>query len=57
MGDVLHFRGATTDFEQTIESMEIDHAPVEAAEPGDEVAIKVKERVREGDEVYRVRPD
>lgn len=53
-GDLLHFKGHTTDFRQEISSMEVDHRPVERAGPGDEVAVKVQERVREGDEVYRV---
>lgn len=54
VGDVLRFEGHTTDFQQAITSMEVDHQPVELAGPGDEVAVKVEERVREGDEVYRV---
>lgn len=54
VGDTLHFRGATTDFRQAIRSMEIDHEKVETAGPGDEVAVKVTERVRDGDEVFRV---
>lgn len=54
VGDTLHFRGATTDFRQAISSMEIDHEKVETAGPGDEVAVKVTERVRDGDEVFRV---
>lgn len=53
-GETLHFRGATTDFQQEIASMEIDHEKVESAGPGDEVAVKVKQRVRDGDEVFRV---
>lgn len=54
LGDELHFSGHTTDFRQSISSMEVDHQPVEVAGPGDEVAVKVEQRVREGDEVYRV---
>jgi len=54
VGETLHFRGATTDFQQEIASMEIDHEKVESAGPGDEVAVKLKQRVRDGDEVYRV---
>ena len=54
VGDVLRFSGHTTDFQQPITSMEVDHQSVELAGPGDEVAVKVEERVREGDEVYRV---
>ena len=54
VGDTVTFRGATTDFRQEIASMEVDHQPVEAAFDGDEVAVRVEERVREGDEVFRV---
>ena len=54
VGDLLHFRGRTTDFEQTVSSMQIDHEPVEEAGPGSAVGIKVDERVREGDEIYKV---
>lgn len=54
LGDVLHFRGHTTDFRQPITSMEVDHESVQVAGPGDEVAVRVDQRVREGDEVYRV---
>ncbi len=57
VGDVLRFRGHTTDFEQQITSMQVEHAPVDEGAAGSEVAIKVKERVRAGDEVYRVTPD
>lgn len=57
VGDVLHFRGRTTDFEQPISSMEVEHGPVEEAGAGTEVAVKVRERVRQGDEVFRVTPD
>lgn len=56
IGDVLRFRGHTTDFEQQITSMEIEHGGVDQATPGDEVAIKVDDRVRRGDDVYRVTP-
>jgi putative protease len=54
VGDVLHFRGRTTDFEQKLNSMQVDHAPVETAAAGSEVALKVDVRVRQGDEVFRV---
>ncbi len=53
-GKSLHFLGATTDFEQTVNSMQYDHKPVEKAKKGQEVGIKVKKKVREGDEVYGV---
>lgn len=54
VGDVVRFRGHTTDFQQEVGSMEVEHESVETAEPGTEIAVKVERRVREGDEVYRV---
>lgn len=54
VGDTVRFEGHTTDFRQQIESMEIEHETVDAADAGDEVAVKVGDRVREGDAVYRV---
>lgn len=54
VGDKLHFRGHTTDFVQLVDSMQIEHQPVAEA-PGDsDIGIKVKDRVREHDIVYRV---
>lgn len=53
-GDVLKYQGHTTDFEETISSMEVDNEPVQEAKAGDLVGIQVKERVREGDKVYKV---
>jgi len=54
IGDKIHIKGATTNFEQTVESMEINRQKIEEAKPGDEVGIKVIDRVREGDKVYKV---
>lgn len=54
VGDRIHFKGATTDFEQTIESMEIDHEQVEEAGSGDKIGVKVEQRVRGGDEAFKV---
>lgn len=54
VGEKVHFTGATTDFEQQIDSMEIDREKVEEAGPGDKIGVKVDERVREGDEVLKV---
>ena len=51
-GTRLHFKGATTDFEEIARSMQYDHQDVETAKKGQEVGIKVKERVREGDKVF-----
>ena len=56
LGDTLHVRGHTADFQQEVASMEIEHAHVEPAASGAEVGIEVRERVREGDQVFRVNP-
>jgi len=52
IGTRLYFKGATTDFVQTLESMQFDHQPITIAKPNAQVGIKVSKRVREGDEVY-----
>ena len=54
MGDSLRFKGVTTDFEQKIESMQIDRVPVQSAKAGQSVGIKVKERVRQHDKVFLI---
>lgn len=54
VGDSIKIEGATTEFEQTVPQMEIDHEKVEEAGAGDEVGIKVNEKVREGDEVFLI---
>ncbi|HDD57648.1 MAG: hypothetical protein J7K13_03500 [Thermoplasmata archaeon] len=54
VGDTIHFVGSTTDFTQKVDRMEINRQPIEIAKPGDEIGIKVKERVREKDIVYKV---
>ena len=51
-GTAVRFQGHTTNFEQTIASLEYDHKPVPKAPSGKEVGMKVDERVREGDEVF-----
>ena len=54
IGDEIKIVGGDdTDFTQQIKAMEIDHEEVEEVEPGQEVGIKVKEKVRDGYEVYR----
>ncbi|MBU0624418.1 MAG: translation elongation factor-like protein [Candidatus Thermoplasmatota archaeon] len=54
VGDSVRFKGATTDFDQVIESMEIDRKPVPSASAGQSVGIKVRERVRPHDRVYKL---
>ena len=53
-GDRIHIKGHTTDMELTVTSMEINNVKVEQAKAGDAVGIKVTDRVRRGDIVYKV---
>jgi len=53
-GDILRYNGHTTDFTEEISSMEIDNQVVDEVKVGDLVGVKVKERVRENDTVYKV---
>ena len=54
VGDTIHIVGAHTDFQQPVDRMEIERNPVEVAKVGDAIGIKVKDRVREHDIVYKV---
>ena len=54
VGDTIHIVGAHTDFQQKVDGMEIDRKPIETAKPGDAIGIKVEDRVREHDVVYKV---
>ncbi len=54
VGDKIHIKGATTDFEQIVESMQIEKQNVEVAKKGDKIGIKVKEKVRPKDKVYKI---
>ena len=54
IGDMLKYKGHTTDFTEEITSMEIDNQAVTEAKVGELVGVKVKERVRENDKVYKV---
>ena len=57
VGDTIHFLGHTTDFSQKINSMQIEHDSVQTAKAGDNVGIKVSDRVRTHDHVYKVVED
>jgi putative protease len=57
VGDTLHFLGHTTDAESTVNSMQIEHTAVTEAKKGDSVGVKVPEKVREGDKVYKIVAD
>jgi putative protease len=53
IGDRILIKGATTDIEQAVESMQIEHEKIETAEAGQSIGLKVEERVRENDIVYK----
>lgn len=53
VGDTIIIRGATTELEQELESMQIEHQDINEAEGGQAVAVRVKEKVRPGDVVYK----
>jgi translation elongation factor EF-1alpha len=54
VGDTIRIKGHTTDMELEVASMQIEHDQVEQAKKGDKIGIKVGDRVRAGDHVYRV---
>ena len=53
-GDRIHILGHTTDLEQVIESMQIEHEQIAEAKAGDSIGLKVNGRCRDGDVVYKV---
>lgn len=54
VGDTIHIKGHTTDIQQVVESMQIDRVDVQEAGPGQSVGVKVLDRCRRGDHVYKV---
>jgi len=52
-GDLIHIKGPSDDFHQTVGSMEIDHEKITDADKGDDIGIKVNQRAHPGDSVYR----
>ena len=53
-GETIHIVGHGADFEQAVESMQVEHENVETAKKGDSVGLKVDEEVKPGTEVYKV---
>ena len=53
VGDKIKIKGGDTDFEQEVDSMQIDREPVEKAKKGDEIGIVVKEKVRKGYRIFK----
>jgi len=54
VGDRIRIKGHTTDMELVVDSLQIEHESVEEAKAGDKIGVKVSDRVRGGDHVYRV---
>jgi putative protease len=54
VGDTISIEGNVTNFQQTVDSMEIEHQQIKTAKAGDAIGLKVKEKVREGDSVYKI---
>ena len=54
LGDTIHILGHVTDLTEKVSSMQVNHQPVVWVKPGDDVALRVEEPVREHDVVYRI---
>jgi len=54
VGDKIHIKGHTTDLEFVVNSMQINNVDVKEGKPGDAIGIKVPDRVRRGDRIYKV---
>lgn len=54
VGDTIQIQGPTTNLTQTVDSIQIEQTPVKSASKGQSVGIRVKDKVREKDLVYRV---
>ncbi|MFH1592213.1 MAG: translation elongation factor-like protein [Candidatus Woesearchaeota archaeon] len=54
VGDKIKIQGHTTDFEQEVESMQVEHKEIQKAKKGDDIGIKVKDKVRKGDKIFKV---
>ena len=57
VGDTIHIQGHTSDFSQTVGSMQVEHESIDVARVGDEIGLKTAEYTREHDVVYKVMPD
>ena len=54
VGDMIHIKGATSDFTQKVDSMQVEHVGVPEAKAGESIGMKVKEHVRQHDQVFVV---
>jgi putative protease len=54
VGDIVHFLGHSTDFKQEVTSLQIEHQSVDEAKPGDDVGMKVIQKVHAHDKVFKL---
>ncbi|MDE2180440.1 MAG: translation elongation factor-like protein [candidate division NC10 bacterium] len=54
VGDTIHIKGHTTDFTQRVDSIQLEHQTLQRAESGQLIGVKVRERVRPHDQVFKV---
>jgi len=54
VGETIHIKSSVTDFEQVVNEMQVEHQNIESAKAGDQVGLKVVQKVKEGDQVFRV---
>lgn len=54
VGEIVRIKGHTSDFTQSVESLQKEHLAIPEIKKGDSAGLKVKEHVREGDKVYRI---
>jgi len=54
VGDKIHIKGHSTDFEEVVDSIQVEHENVNSAKKGEVIGLKVKDKVKEGDEVYLI---
>ncbi|MEK6732479.1 MAG: hypothetical protein AABY55_02535 [Candidatus Omnitrophota bacterium] len=54
VGEQIMIKGHTSDFKEKVGSIQLDHAPIQNAEQGMEIGLKVKSKVREHDVVYKL---
>lgn len=54
VGDEIHVKGGTTDFTVKVDSMQIEHENVKEAKKGQSIGLKVPDKIRDGDIVYKI---
>ena len=54
VGEVIHIKGATTDFEQKVNSIQVEHEDVQEAKTGQAAGLKVEQPIRESDQVFKI---